>query len=512
MASANEEVEEGGESKPIDLKLVLNILAYAVGSVLRHRRIALILFTCIFGGTVAALFLLPKTYHVETKLFVQRNAALAVKGDNQNEGPSHSAEETIMRRDNLVAIVRQVDLPHEWYKRRAPLAHLKDVFDRAVAKPEAEQDTVQWMADVLAKKMKVWSFTEGVIQISLDWPDPEMALRLINTAVQNYLDSRRATEVTAIEEQVAILQSHAASLRADIDTSVDAIEKLREKRLAKPAASVASLPAAPSSAPPPVPAAVGPSPATPPKRAQPDPELARLKTTIEAKQRAISDLEEFRRRRLSELNASLAEKSATYTENHPVIIDLRQTIASLSAESPEVTALRADVERLQKEFDEKTAAAEEDSRVAIAPIGMGRVGAPPPLPNSIIRIEQEPADDRDPEMMYARTQLRDAMDKYSGLRAQIGTAQIDLDTAQAAFKYRYTVVEPPLYPKKPTKPNGLLVVLGGLVGALVVGILTAVAMDMRKGRFEATWQIERALDLPLLAEVDVKALAEHKLE
>jgi uncharacterized protein involved in exopolysaccharide biosynthesis len=509
MPGANEEAESG-EGKPFDLKFALNLLAYAVGSVVRHRRLALGLFVLVFGGAVSSLYLLPKTYHVETKLFAQRNSALALKGDQNPEGPSHSAEETIMRRDNIVSIVKQTDLVHEWYLRRAPLGHLKDVLSKAFGKAESEQDTIAWMADLLAKQMKAWSYTEGVIQISIDWPDPVMALRLVQTAVQNYLDARRATEVTATEEQVAILQSHAETLRKDIDTSVDAIEKLRAARLAKPVASVPSATPSPQPSAAPIPMPAG--PVRPSRSSQPDPELARLKTTIETKQRAISDLEEFRRRRLSELNASLAEKSATYTENHPVIMDLRQTIASLSSESPEVTALRADVARLEQEFDEKSAAAAEDARVSLAPMMGARVGAPPPLPSSIIRIEQEPSDERDPEMVYARNQLRDAMEKYSSLRAQIEMAQIDLDTAQAAFKYRYTVVAPPAFPKKPAKPNPLIIGLAGFLAGILIASLTAVGLDLRRGRFEATWQVERALDLPMLAEMDVAQLTQHKIE
>ncbi len=508
MASANVE-GEGGSEKLVDFGLIANLLAYASGSVFRHKRLALALFVVIFGGAVSSLMLLPKTYHVETKLFVQQNSALSPKGEGQREGPSHSAMETVLRRDNLVAIVRQADLPHEWFEHRAPLMHLKDVIAKAVRKPETEQETVQWMADVLEKKMTVGTPSEGLIQIAVDWPDPTMGLRLVDTAQQNYLDSRRAIEVTAIAEQIAILQSHAGTLRADIDTSVDAIEKLRSERLAKPAASTAPRTDAPSSAPTKAPLAT--SGAAPRPRAQPDPDLARLKAAIEAKQRAMNDLEEFRRRRLSELNASLAEKSSTYTENHPVIIDLRQTIASLATESPEARLLRADVEQLQKEFDEKMRAATADSRVVITP-GGAAVGTPPALPSSIIRIEQEPADDRDPELMYARTQLRDAMDKYSTLRAQIESAQIEFDTAQAAFKYRYSVIAPASYPKGPSKPNALVVVGAGLVGALLVAILAAVAVDLRKGRFVATWQVERALDLPILAEIDVASLAQHKIE
>ncbi len=503
MTSANEEVESG-EAKPLDLKFAMNLLGYAWGAVLRHMRLSLALFTVLFGATVSSLYLLPKTYHIETKLFAQRNPALALKGDNQSEGPSHSAAETILQRDNLVAIVRQTDLLHEWYNRRAPLAHLKDVIAKALRKPETEQETIEWMTDVLEKKLSVWTPNEGVIQISIDWADPTMALRLIDAAEQNYLESRRATEVTAIGEQVSIFQSHALALRKDIDASVAAIEALRAAHLGKPAATATAALSSTAASAPPTSAA-----ASTRTHAQPDPELARIKATIEAKQRAINDLEEFRRRHLSDLKESLAEKSATYTENHPVIIDLRQTIASLSTESPEVLALRADVDRLQKELDEKTAAAAEvhaGSAVGVA------AGAPPPLPNSIIRIEQEPADDRDPEMMYARTQLRDAMEKYSSLRAQIEMAQIDFDTAQAAFKYRYTVVDPPLYPKGPSKPKAILVVLGGLVGGLVVAILLAVMLDIRRGRFVAAWQVERTLELPVLAEMDLAALAQHSIE
>jgi uncharacterized protein involved in exopolysaccharide biosynthesis len=364
------------------------------------------------------------------------------------------------------------------------------------------------MADVLAKELKVWSPSEGVIQISIEWPDPEMALHLVETAVQNYLDARRATEITAIEEQVAILQTHAVSLRKDIDVSVDAIERLRAKRASTPMPSAAPSSAA-SAAPSTLARTVARSPVAPSLRPYSQAELTRLKSLIEAKQRAISDLEEFRRRRLSELNASLAEKSSTYTDNHPAIIDLRQTIASFSQESPEVQALRADVDRMQKDLDEKVAAGEAAVPASATPGAVSR-GAPP-LPSSIIRIEQEPSDDRDPEMMYARNQLADAMQKYAVLRTQIETAQIDLDTAQAAFKYRYTVVEPPLYPKGASKPKPAVIIMAGLVGALLVPLLVVVGADLRKGRYLASWQVERTLDLPLLAEMDASALAEHKL-
>ena len=377
---------------------------------------------------------------------------------------------------------------------------------RAVSKPESEQDTAEWQADLLEKKLSVWT-NEGNIDISVDWPDPTMAFRLVDAAQQSYLESRHATEITAIAEQVSILQNHATTLRDAIDTAVDAIEKLRAERSAKPAPTLGAAPS-----PTPAPSFVATPPRDPTRSADPDPELAQLKVMIEGKQRAVNELEDFRRRRLSELNASLAEKQAMYTDNHPVLIDLRQTIASLSTESPQVQTLRGEIRTLQKEFDDKSARAAAESRgVPVINTGV-RSSAPPPLPGSIIRIEQEPSDDRDPAMAYARAQLRDAMDKYSQLRAQIETAQIDFDTAEAAFKYRYSVVEPPQLPKKPSKPNAPLVVLGGLIGGLLVGAFAAIAAELRRDRFVEGWQVERTLDLPILTEVDFAALSKHEIE
>jgi uncharacterized protein involved in exopolysaccharide biosynthesis len=506
MAGASDEIESEG-TQLIDLKLIAHILAYTIGSIRRRKRLVLLLALGIFAAATSSLYLMPKTYHVETRLLTQRNQALALKGENQAETMTRAAVETVMRRDNLVAIIHQTNLVNEWYNRRAPLPHLKDIIVHAVGKTESEQETIEWMADVLEKKMTVWT-NEGIVGIAVDWPDPAIALRLVDAAQQNYLEAKHATEITAIAEQVSILQNHAAVLRDDVDAAVEVIEKLRADRAAKPLATVPT-----STAPPPTPPTGGGRPAPAPHHSsEPDPELTQLKATIEAKQRAINDLEDFRRRRLSELNASLAEKSATYTENHPVMIDLRQTIASLSTESPQVTSLRADVKRLQKEFDERSAIATAESRVVPVIATGGSVSAPPPLPGSVIRIEQESNDDRDPAMMYARSQLRDAMAKYSQLRTQIETTQIDFDTAEAAFKYRYSVVEPALYPKSPSKPNRLLVILAGLIGGLFVGIFAAVVVDLRRGRFVEKWQVERTLDLPTLGEVDFAALEQHKIE
>jgi capsular polysaccharide biosynthesis protein len=103
--------------------------------------------------------------------------------------------------------------------------------------------------------------------------------------------------------------------------------------------------------------------------------------------------------------------------------------------------------------------------------------------------------------VYARAELRDAMDKYAALRAQVQAAQIDLETAQAAFKYRYSVLTPARLPRRPARPNVPLVLLAALLAAAGAAVLAAVLADLRAGRLVERWQVEALLGRPILGEL-----------
>ena len=58
-------------------------------------------------------------------------------------------------------------------------------------------------------------------------------------------------------------------------------------------------------------------------------------------------------------------------------------------------------------------------------------------------------------------------------------AQIELDTAEVAFRYRYTTVRPARLPRKPDAPNVVLLVAGALVAGLGAGVVRAVFQELR---------------------------------
>jgi len=235
-----------------------------------------------------------------------------------------------------------------------------------------------------------------------------------------------------------------------------------------------------------------------------DTDLQPLKVEIQAKLQAIEGFEEVRRHRLSELQAQLAEARSTFTESHPVVSDLKQSIVALSVESPEVTTLRQEALSLKGEYDRKSAASDAPaSAMATQPFdnALVRMATPPQLPSDVLHVALDLREERDPGMVYARGQLRDAMDKYAALRSQIQTAQIDLETAQAAFKYRYSVVTPARLPTSPTQPNVPVVLLAAVVAAIFWSLLFPVLVDIRAGRLLERWQIEHILGRPILGEI-----------
>jgi hypothetical protein len=359
---------------------------------------------------------------------------------------------------------------------------------------------------LLGEKLNVWTSDNGntvsgtTVTIAIDWPDAPMACRLVDAAQRAFLDARYAREITALTESIEILQRHTASLHADIDDAVSVIERMRG-----PGEAPGPARAVPASATSPRLVEVRRPVATRPSA--PDPEREQLQLQLQAKQRAIDELEDLRRRRLSELQGSLAEERTTFTESNPAITDLRQSIAALSIESAQVASLRKEAAALKAEYDARAAGTSAPQAPTVvwttaAPSGQTGSGATPPqVPGDVLRLALDLREDRDPGMVYARGQLRDAMDKYAALRTQIQAAQIDLETAQAAFKYRYTVVTPARLPKTPTVPNVPLVTLAALIAATLCGLLFAVLADVRAGRLLEQWQLERLLDRQVLGAI-----------
>jgi uncharacterized protein involved in exopolysaccharide biosynthesis len=487
-AAVNVQKEAGSDPEQdsadlFDYALIRDYLAYAAGAVRRRKwLVAAVLAGCI-GLAVAALAVLPKTWKVEAGILAQRNAVIAALGNpgrsmpSEADAPTRAASETILSRDNLVALVKQTALVDRWDASRAPLLRLKDFVVRAVGKAPTEEDKLDMLVAVLEKKLTVTT-GEGTVTIALEWPDGQMCYQLVEAAQQNFLEARHVSEISTIAEAISILEGHAAAVRDVIQQEMEELQQLREARSeTKPRAAPAPIRIA--------------------RAPQVDQDLLQLRLMLAAKRKAIGDLEDFRHRRLAELQAELAKERAVYADQHPVVLNLKDSIDALAIESPQLAALRKEEQSLRNELLR---------RGVKNPDADGGREAPLPRENEpIVARKLPPAPtqgDADPVIAYAQSRIQFDSQKYNNLLDRIDSARIELDTARAAFKYRYSVIRPPQVPRKPIKPNAALVIGAGIAFGLALGILAAILAELRAGRLVEKWQAERILGLPIVSDME----------
>jgi len=220
--------------------------------------------------------------------------------------------------------------------------------------------------------------------------------------------------------------------------------------------------------------------------------IDQLKGQWEAKKAAIKDLEEMRRRRVNELQTRLQEQRAIYAESHPLVMETVQSIEALSQDSPQLAQLRRQEAELHNQYLARSGRAPEPTAEA---------AARPIVREHSIRAATVPTETDDREMLMARSKLQSQMEQFNRTLERIDDARMQLDAASAAFKYRYQVIRPPQMPAGPEKPKPQKILGGGVFAALLLATLAAVVADLRTGRIFQRWQVERALGLPVIAEI-----------
>jgi hypothetical protein len=465
-----------------DYRRLREYATFAIHSLGRRKWLALTVFAAVFGFAVLSLYALPKEYDTEVKLLGQRNqviSSLAVPGRNMPtdaDAPARAAFDTIMRRDNLVALIDQTGLVSHFYAHRSPAGRLKDRLNALLGREMSEEVKLENVLGMLEKRLVVSSAAswqgEGQVTIGVEWPDAVMAHTLVEAAQQSFIEARHISELSNIAEAISILEGHSALMREEVEEAAEALGRVRGARSARNAAASAS--AAPPAA---------------PKPARPTEASLQLKSIIDAKQRAIDDLEDFRRKRLLELQARLSEQKAIYSETHPIVVDLAQSVRSISNESPQVATLRREMNDLRAEYLRRGGGESAEKR-AFANI-----------PSELVKVEVSERVVESPEEISKQTMLHQALGKYTALLDRIDSAKIEMDTARAAFKYRYSVFWPARIPNKPAKPKVPMVLGAGLVAGLLLALFASTAADVISRRVLEPWQVERDLAIPILGRV-----------
>lgn len=461
------EVEDG-----LDLARALEVTGFVLRAPRRRPAFAaaVLLVGCLLTAAIA-LFA-PRVYTVSTRILVQRNVVIPLLGNPHRplpadwDVPTKGTSESILRRDNLTAIVKETSLVERWRVGRSPALRLLDHAGQALFGPEAEQERIRALVGLLEKKITV-QVDETTITISLAWHDPVVGYEIVSALERSFFRDRSETETAAITETIAILEKEAERQREAI--AADVLGAQKAQPAARPGAASARRQ---SSVRAPLSSGVG------------EPSVASL---LAQKRSAIQAMEDPWQRRLVDLKAQLASMRLTYASAHPSIIVLEEKVRQATVPPPELTALKREESALLeqvKELSRSAGAGETASSSGLAGVDASRASA----------------DADSPEQAPAKARLAAGVQKYEDVRARIDSARIELTTAQAAMKFRYTVVGPAEVPKRPTKPSVPLIVLCGALLSVLLSIAAAGAKDLTCDRMIEPWQARR-LSIPVLAEV-----------
>jgi len=468
---------QGSSAELIDYELIREVLGFIGHSLHRHRKQILICGAVLLAIAGAISRLLPRTYHAESRIMTDRNPVIAALCNparsmpREADQPTRGAYEMVMRKENLVSLVKRTQLVERSEALRTPMARLKDALMKKLGRQVPEDAKLDIMVDALEKGLSV-NVNDGTVTIGLDWSDPQLTFDLIEAAQLSFIDARRKDEISSVQDAIAILETHEKRAAEDIKESIATLEKIVARLVAEKKKEMGD----------------GRSLSV---FALKDHHLAQIKFMVRAKRRSILDVEDFRRKRLTEMQAQLQEQRTIYSPEHPAILELKDRIEALKVDSPQLQSLKREEEELMGEY---TRAGGRDIDAVIDPgedadserkMAGGILGTPD-----------------DPEAAVGTDNLRMVVAYHQEIIRRLNAARMELDIAQASFKHRYTVVNQPDYPSAPVKPKVTLIIVGGAVGGLVLGCFLALARDILTGKVLESWQIKRSLQLPVLAELE----------
>jgi hypothetical protein len=448
-----------------------------VHAVRRHLGRLFLIWFGVVAASMGLMSLLPKTYEVQTTLQVLRPAGLS-SSSSEGDSQTKQAALSVLTRDNLVALLKQTDFVNTWPLHRAPLLKAKDYLWAHLFKPPTEQETVDGFVGLLEKQLWVTP-GEGTVIIGIQLTDAQLALALVEAALQNFLEARHTAEISSIGEVISILEARAAQSHEGLDQTLRELQDLRNVRAKRLGRTVRGVDSAPALA------------------SLPDPETEQLLVQLKSKRLAIADLEDFHRRHVADLETHLEEVRTRYSETHPAVLDAEQALETARPESIQVVALRKELAPLEAEL--KLRGFDSDAALKNSP-------------SHDMSLQQtleamDPHEDEDPDIDFAKSQVRHALGHYNDMLDRTAAARLEQDRAGAAFKYRYIVLWPAQKPLGPYRPKPLAVLAASLVAGLFLAVVSVTLIDVASKKLLEPWQVEHAVGVETLGTLSLEELA-----
>ena len=186
------------EEPIIDFAQLRELLAFPWRAVRRRRSLAGGVFAAVLGAAALVLLIAPRQYDVETDILAQRNFVMPALGNPhravpaESDAPTHMAAEVVLNRENLLSILQEVGLERAWPRLRTPLGRAQDGMHDLMKRPTPMATRREMLVNYLRTQLWVQA-DEGTVRIVVHFPDPQLALQIVQGAQRNFLEQRHAS-------------------------------------------------------------------------------------------------------------------------------------------------------------------------------------------------------------------------------------------------------------------------------------------------------------------------------
>ena len=208
--------------------------------------------------------------------------------------------------------------------------------------------------------------------------------------------------------------------------------------------------------------------------------------------------------RLNYLNNQLMLLMTKYTDDYPEVMKVRNEIEELQKQMQQASSAgkntgsdgemrainpvyRQIKEEMQRtETDIESLKARMDELAKQQDVGQRILGQKPKEQEEWAKLQRD-------RTVYQKV--------YDDLLQKLENARVSKNLELADKSTKYRVVDPPLLPRVPVKPNRILLIVAGLLLGVASGAGAAIALDYLNFSFKDEGALQKALNLPVLAAI-----------
>jgi hypothetical protein len=486
----------------VDLKALGNYAGFLKRSLGRRRSLVVSTFLTVCGVVLLLCVVMPRVYKISVRVLTHRSLVMAalVHPDRSipqsADAPTLGAVELIKSRENLENLISDTKLEETWERNRSALWKGKDKLLSMVGSTPSEQDKHESFLKLLDDRV-VATVLDEVVAMDVEWPDAEIAMKLSEAALARFLKIRHDMELSEVLETVTILERNVESSRQGIEEVVARMQKIVDAKEHDFDARGGNRSGGHRGRRSRVIAIRRPSGAN-----RVDAGVEGVRQALAAKQAIVAQMKRALEARVAKEQEELTGLRQSLGPDHPDFIEQKRKAEEAAAPPPELVQAQQEEVRLAAQLSAMPAASHDTPAVKVESAGSSNPGEDADLMRVPVSDELYAQLDKDPEIASVMEEIKKREDAHDELLNRLANARIESETANVAFEYRYITTQGPVFPKKFTKPNLVLFGVGGVLVALMLGLVLAVVADLQSNKILESWQIERFLQSKVLGEVE----------